>query len=94
MKIRDALIERNMTIYRLAKISDLPCAAVNDICGGKAQLEKCRAETVYRTAHTLDVLGTFMYWSFRVFVKRDFLVVRKCKKVPVHPEPVVELKLA
>ena len=55
MTIQDALREKNMSIYRLAKKSDLPYATVNDICNGKAQLEKCSAETIYRLAHALDI---------------------------------------
>lgn len=55
MTIRETLKEKNMTIYRLAKVSELPYTTVNDICSGKAQLEKCSAETVYRIACALDV---------------------------------------
>ena len=55
MTIRETLQERNMSVYRLAKVSALPYATVNDICSGKAQLEKCSAETVYRIARALDV---------------------------------------
>ena len=55
MTIQDALQEKNMSIYRLAKTSQIPYATVNDICNGKARLEKCSAETVYRLAHALNV---------------------------------------
>ena len=55
MTIKETLKEKNTTIYRLAKASGLPYAAVNDICSGKAKLEKCSAETIYRIAHALDV---------------------------------------
>ena len=55
MTIQDALQEKNMSIYRLAKTSKIPYATVNDICNGKAKLEKCSAETVYRLAHALNV---------------------------------------
>ena len=44
-----------MSVYRLAKASELPYATVNDICSGKAQLEKCSAETIYKIAKALDV---------------------------------------
>ena len=37
------------------KKSKVPYATVNDICNGKAQLEKCSAETIYRLAHALDI---------------------------------------
>ena len=55
MTIQDALQEKNMSIYRLAKTSQIPYATVNDICNGKARLEKCSAETIYRLAHALNV---------------------------------------
>ena len=44
-----------MSIYRLAKASEVPYATVNDICNDKVRLEKCSAETIYRLAHALDV---------------------------------------
>ena len=55
MTIQDVLKEKKMSIYRLAKASEVPYATLNDICNGKAQLEKCSAETIYRLAHALDV---------------------------------------
>ena len=33
----------------------MPYATVNDICNGRAQLEKCSAETIYRLASALEV---------------------------------------
>ena len=53
--IKNALKQKNMSIYRLAKMSEVPYATVNDICNDKAQLEKCSAETIYRIAHALDI---------------------------------------
>lgn len=55
MIVREALKKKNMSVYRLAKESDLPYATVNDICNGKAQLEKCSAGTVYQIARALGV---------------------------------------
>ena len=55
MMLQDVLREKSMSIYRLAKESNLPYATVNDICNGKARLEKCSAETVYRLARALDI---------------------------------------
>ena len=55
MTIQNALKRKSMSIYRLAKTSEVPYATVNDICNGKAQLEKCSAETIYRIAHALDI---------------------------------------
>ena len=55
MTIQDILQEKNMSVYRLAKTSQIPYATVNDICNGKTRLEKCNAETVYRLAHALNI---------------------------------------
>ena len=55
MTIQEKLNEKNMSIYRLAKLSEVPYATVNDICNGKTKLEKCSAETVYKIAQTLNV---------------------------------------
>lgn len=55
MTIREALDEKHMSIYRLAKLSHVPYATLNDLCNGKTKLEKCTAETVYRLAQALNV---------------------------------------
>lgn len=55
MTIQQALRNKKMSIYRLAKLSGVPYATVNDIVNCKTQLEKCSAETVYRLARTLEV---------------------------------------
>ena len=55
MTIQDVLKKENMSIYRLLKASTVPYATCNDIVSGKAQLEKCSAETVYKIAHALHV---------------------------------------
>ena len=55
MTIQDAMKNKNMSIYRLAKESAVPYATLNDICNGKARLEKCSAETIYKLARALDV---------------------------------------
>ncbi len=54
MLLTELLENKQMTIYRLSKESNLPYATLNDICNGKAKLEKCSAETVYRIAHALN----------------------------------------
>lgn len=55
MIIDELLQRRGMTKYRLAVEADIPHATLNDICSGKAKLEKCSAETVYKLAKVLDV---------------------------------------
>lgn len=55
MTIQEILKDKNMSIYKLSKASTVPYATCNDIVSGKAQLEKCSAETVYKIAHALNV---------------------------------------
>lgn len=55
MNINKALKQKNMTMYRLAKLSGVPHATLNNICSGQAQIEKCSAETLFKLAKVLDV---------------------------------------
>lgn len=55
MLINDQLTKKRITKYRLSKLSDVPQATINDICSGKADLEKCSAGTLYRIAQVLDI---------------------------------------
>lgn len=53
--INELISRKNITIYRLAKESGIPYTTINDICSGRAQLEKCSAETIYRISKVLGV---------------------------------------
>ena len=55
MVINDLLRNSGFTKYRLSKISGVPYATVSDICSGKARIENCSAETVYKLAKAFDV---------------------------------------
>ena len=55
MIINDLLRKSGFTKYRLSKISGIPYATVSDICLGKAKIENCSADTVYRLAKAFDV---------------------------------------
>lgn len=55
MSINQVLQEKGMTKYRLAIISGVPHATLNDICSGKTKIEKCSAETLYRLSKALGV---------------------------------------
>lgn len=55
MNLQETMKNKNLTVYRLAKESEIPYTTLNDICRGKAKLEKCNAETVYRIANALDI---------------------------------------
>ena len=52
--INELMKEKKFSKYRLSKESNVPYTTVTDICSGKAQLEKCSAETVYKLARALD----------------------------------------
>ena len=55
MNINTLLAQRGITKYRLAKTSGVPQTTVTDICSGKAKIENCSGETIYKLAKTLDV---------------------------------------
>ena len=55
MLIHELMEAKNITKYRLAKDSGIAYTTINDICSGKAQLEKCSAETIYRVSKALGV---------------------------------------
>jgi len=55
MTINNLLEQKNMSKYRLSKLSGVPQTTVIDICSGKANLKNYTAETLYKLAKTLDV---------------------------------------
>lgn len=55
MTVNEAMEQKNISMYKLSKSSGIPYATVNDICNGKAKLEKCSAETLYKLSKTLGV---------------------------------------
>lgn len=55
MIINELMESKNITKYRLAKNSGIPYTTINDICSGKARIEKCSAETIYRISKELGV---------------------------------------
>ena len=55
MTINDAMTRLRITKYRLSKSSGIPYTTVNDICSGKARLEKCTAETIYKLSKELGI---------------------------------------
>lgn len=55
MFLNDLLKARNITKYRLSKASGVPQTTITDICSGKARIEKCSADTLYKIAKALDV---------------------------------------
>lgn len=75
MLINDRLKEMEMSKYRLSKESGVPQATINDICSGKADLNKCEAGTLYRLGKVLglsiesilDSANTYYRSSFETF---------------------------
>ena len=55
MNINTILAEKGITKYRLAKTSGVPQTTVTDICSGKAKIENCSGETIYKLAKALGV---------------------------------------
>lgn len=55
MLINQILSQRGITKYRLSKSSGVPQTTINDICSGKAHIEKCSAETIYRISKVLNI---------------------------------------
>ena len=55
MTLEEIMNQRNFTKYRLSKISNFPYTTISDICSGKAQFQKCSAETVYKIASAFGV---------------------------------------
>ena len=55
MTIQDAMRQNHMSMYRLAKTSEVPYATLNDIVSGRTRLEKCSVETVYRLSRALNI---------------------------------------
>lgn len=64
MYIDEIIKEKNISKYRLSKISNIPYATLNDIVSGKAQLEKCSAETIYKLSQALDVSMENLLFSY------------------------------
>lgn len=55
MKITELIEKRGFTKYRLAVEANIPHTTLIDICSGKAKIEKCSAETIYKIAKALNV---------------------------------------
>lgn len=55
MLLNEIMKKQKISKYKLAKSSKVPYTTLSDICSGKAQLEKCSAETVYKLSRELGV---------------------------------------
>ena len=55
MSINEIINQKRLSKYRVAKNSGIPYMTLNDICNGKARIDKCSADTVYKLAKELNV---------------------------------------
>ena len=55
MNLNIIIKQSGMTKYKVAKLSGVPHATLNDLCSGKSRIEKCSVETLYRIAKVLNV---------------------------------------
>lgn len=53
MTLQTLLDRRNITKYRLSKMSGVPKTTIMDICAGRSSIERCSAKTVQLIAKTL-----------------------------------------
>ena len=56
MSINEIIDRSGMTKYRIAKLSGIPHATLNDLCSGKTHIEKCSGETLYRGCKNRKVI--------------------------------------
>jgi len=55
MNINSLLQQKNLTKYKLSKISGVPFTIISDITTGKSKIKNCTAGTLYKLAKTLNV---------------------------------------
>lgn len=53
MTMQSMLREKNLSMYRLSRISGVPKTTVIDICSGKSDIEGCTAKTVMQLSKAL-----------------------------------------
>ena len=53
--LKELMKNKNLSMYRLSKITNIPYSTISDICLKKTKIEKCSAETIYRLSKALEV---------------------------------------
>lgn len=61
MGLNDIIEEKSLTKYKLAKLSGIPYATLNDLCNYKTKAAKCAAETIYKLAKALQMPMDTLY---------------------------------
>ena len=54
MSLQTILNDKNISMYRLSQISDVPKTTVTDICSGKSSIVNCNAKTVLQLSRALN----------------------------------------
>lgn len=54
MNLFSIVKQKNISAYKLSKLSNVPYMTINDIINGKTLISNCNAETVYKIAKALD----------------------------------------
>lgn len=55
MDINELLHTKNISKYRLSKISGVPFTTISEITTGKSNIKNCTVDTVYKLAKALDI---------------------------------------
>ena len=55
MDINTLLQQKNITKYKLSKMSGIPFTTISEICTGKAKIINCTGNTLYRMAKALEI---------------------------------------
>ena len=55
MNINDFLVQKDISKYRLSKISGVPFTTISEITTGKSKIKNCTGETLYKLSKALDV---------------------------------------
>lgn len=55
MNINDLLEQKNITKYKLSKISGVSFTTISEITTGKTKIKNCTGDTLYKLANALDV---------------------------------------
>ena len=55
MVIDEILKKKNMSRYKLSKLSGVPQTTISDLCNGKTSLMNSSVGTVYKIAHAFDI---------------------------------------
>ncbi len=55
MNINDLLISKDLTVYKLSKLSGIPSSTLEDIFSGKSNLMDCRTRVIVKLSNALNV---------------------------------------